>query len=96
MPLLISCVAVIAIAVLFRSSIRRYAPFYYAASLALVVLYLVGVAGMLPAWLEGGVFLLMQKGTLPMAMFLSLCSSACFRAGRNLVFCWDPCVLSFR
>ena len=69
MPLLISCVAVIAIAVLFRSSIRRYAPFYYAASLALVVLYLVGVAGMLPAWLEGGVFLLMQKGTLPMAMF---------------------------
>ncbi|MDO4442723.1 MAG: hypothetical protein Q4B69_02500 [Slackia sp.] len=69
MPLLVSCIAVVVCAVLLKSSIKRYAPFYYTASFALVALYLAGVAGMLPTWFKGGVFLLMQKGTLPMAMF---------------------------
>lgn len=72
MVLLLSCAAVVAFSAVFKSSIKKYAPFYYGAAFVLVALYLSGVAGMLPAWLKGGVFLLMQKATLPMALFFTV------------------------
>lgn len=53
-----------------KPAIKKVPWAWYAASVLLVAAYIAGVRGVLPAWADGAVFLLMQKGTLATALFV--------------------------
>ena len=52
-----------------KPAIAKAPAVWYALAAVLVALYLAGTQGLLPAVVKGAVFLLLQKGMLPVALF---------------------------
>ncbi len=77
-----------------KPAIKKVPWAWYAASVLLVAAYIAGVRGVLPAWADGAVFLLMQKGTLATALFVVVMFIGVFPRIPRFVGVWGRFVLS--
>lgn len=69
MAFLVVFACTVFLSVVLKPFIKKVPCVCYALAFALVVLYVAGVQGLLPAALRQGVFFLLQKGTLAVALF---------------------------
>ena len=69
MAFLITLACAVVLVIALKPAIKKAPIVWYAIAVVLVVLYLAGTQGLLPAAIKGAVFLLLQKGMLAMALF---------------------------
>ena len=87
MTFLIVLMCVVVAVLLLKPAIKKAPAIWYAAAIALALLYIGVLQGLLPlpAPVRNVLFLLLQRGTLAVALVIRSCANTCLPYGRSFL-----------